>query len=82
MIESEGKVGESAKSLRAGTQQSGGFLPEVLRRGAARDYWQGYLDPCCAGCRTGTSDCDVNPLHQPPTQADCALWLMRLGECP
>lgn len=58
------------------------LLSEWLRCGAAQDYWRGYLDPCCDGCRTGTADCDINPLRKPPTQADCALWLTRLGECP
>ena len=49
---------------------------------AKRGYWQQYLNPCCPNCRVGTGDCDINPLAEPPTQADCALWLMRMGECP
>jgi hypothetical protein len=44
--------------------------------------WQQYLHPCCHNCRAGSGDCDVNPFAKPPTQAECALQLMQLGECP
>lgn len=37
---------------------------------------------CCDGCRTGTADCDVNPLRKPPTLEEAKAQLKWLRETP
>lgn len=54
----------------------------VIRELRIAELWEAYLHPCCAGCRTGTADCDVNSLSVVPTEAEAAILLMGFGECP